>query len=57
MAIESMPGASTRDFVERVMANYWIYRNLFGQESKTLDAVASGSKTILASADQTKSNR
>jgi soluble lytic murein transglycosylase-like protein len=53
MAIESMPGASTREFVQRVMAGYWIYRNLFGQDSKTLDAAASGSKTILAKADRT----
>jgi soluble lytic murein transglycosylase len=51
MAIESMPGAQTREFVEKVVAGYWIYRNIFGQDSRTLDAVASGAKTVMASLD------
>jgi len=51
MAIESMPGAQTREFVAKVVANYWIYRNIFGQDSRTLDAVASGAKSVLAAAD------
>jgi soluble lytic murein transglycosylase-like protein len=57
LAIESMPGASTREFVQRVMANYWIYRNLFGQESSTLDAAAMGAKAILATLDRPKADR
>ncbi|MBW3559053.1 MAG: lytic transglycosylase domain-containing protein [Proteobacteria bacterium] len=46
MHIESLPYAETRNYVERVMANYWIYRRLFGRDSATLDAVASGAATI-----------
>jgi len=46
MHIESLPFAETRNYVERVMANYWIYRRMFGADSPTLDAVASGASTI-----------
>ena len=46
MLIESLPYAETRNYVERVMAGYWIYRQMFGSDSKTLDAVASGATTI-----------
>jgi soluble lytic murein transglycosylase len=53
LLIESLAGAETRDFVHRVMANYWIYRQLFSQPSPTLDATAAGSKMILAAWDQT----
>lgn len=52
LAIESMPGGQTREFVERVMAGYWIYRNLFGQDLKTLDAAASSAKAIHAALDR-----
>lgn len=40
--IESLPFAETRDYVEKVMANYWIYRLRMGQESASLAAVAAG---------------
>lgn len=40
--IETIPSAETRDFVERVMTNLWIYRDRFGQSSPSLDAVAAG---------------
>jgi len=40
--IESLPSRETRIFVERVMANLWIYRQRFGQATPSLDAVASG---------------
>jgi soluble lytic murein transglycosylase len=39
--IESIPSPETRAFVERVMVNYWIYRNRMGQDAPSLDAVAS----------------
>ena len=55
LQIESLAGAETRDFVQRVMSNYWIYRQLFSQPSPTLDAAAAGSKMVLASWDQTAS--
>lgn len=51
LAIESMPGGQTRDFVEKVVAGYWIYRNILGQESPSLSAAASGSRAIRAAAD------
>jgi soluble lytic murein transglycosylase-like protein len=53
LLIESMPGAQTREFVEKVMAGYWIYRGIFGQESPTLSAAASGAKAIAAALDRT----
>jgi soluble lytic murein transglycosylase len=40
--IETMPQAETRTYVERVMANYWIYRIRLGLPATTLDAVAEG---------------
>jgi len=46
MVIETLPYAQTRDYVEKVMANYWIYRRLFGRPTKSLDAVASGARVI-----------
>lgn len=52
LMIESMPGAETRDFVQRVLANYWIYRKIFGQDSRTLDAVANGAKSITVGMDR-----
>ena len=42
MLIETLPFAETRNYVERVMAGYWIYRQMFGSDSPTLDAAASG---------------
>ncbi len=52
MVIESMPAAQTRDYVQRVLANYWIYRELLGKDSRTLDAVAAGAGRIAASLDR-----
>ena len=46
MVIECMPAPETRNYVERVMAAYWTYQKKFGQESRTLDALASGQKYI-----------
>ncbi len=40
--IESLPYAETRDYVEKVLANYWIYRMRLGQPTPSLDAVAAG---------------
>lgn len=46
MVIECMPALETRNYVERVMAAYWTYQKKFGQESRTLDALATGQKYI-----------
>ena len=40
--LESIPLRETRDFVERVLTNFWIYRDRFGQPTPSLDAVAAG---------------
>jgi soluble lytic murein transglycosylase-like protein len=40
--LESIPNRQTRQFVERVLANYWIYRDELGQPSPALDAIAAG---------------
>jgi soluble lytic murein transglycosylase-like protein len=44
MMMESLPSSQTRDYVQRVMAYYWTYRQIFGQDTPTLAAVASGKK-------------
>lgn len=46
LLIESLPAQETRNYVEKVMASYWTYRRLMGAETKTLDAVASGARTV-----------
>lgn len=40
--IETIPARETRIFVERVFANFWIYRDRFGQDAPSLTALASG---------------
>lgn len=40
--IETIPLRETRIFVERVLANLWIYRHRFGQDAPSLEAVAAG---------------
>ena len=40
--IEAIPSRETRNFVEKVMANLWIYRHRFGEPTPSLDALAAG---------------
>lgn len=40
--IETIPLSETRDFVERILANMWIYRHRLGQPAPSLDALAEG---------------
>ena len=42
LLIESLPAQETRNYVEKVVAGYWTYRKMFGEETATLDAAASG---------------
>jgi len=42
MFIESIPALETRIFVERVLANLWMYRERLGEPAPSLDALASG---------------
>ena len=46
LVFESMPGGQTREFVQRVVSNYWIYRQIFGQDCPSLAALASGARTV-----------
>lgn len=39
---ESLPRASTRNYIQRVIADYWIYQHRMGASGITLDAVAEG---------------
>lgn len=40
--IETLPSMETRQFMERVLANFWMYRQQAGQPTPSLDALASG---------------
>jgi len=42
MFIESIPSRETREFIEKVLANIWIYRLRLGQPTPSLDRAAAG---------------
>lgn len=44
--IESLPSRETRQFIERVLANLWIYRHRLGQDTPSLDAIAAGQRPV-----------
>lgn len=46
--IELLPSSQTRAYVERVLANYWIYRLREGLSTPTLDALAQGKMALYA---------
>ena len=54
MFIESIPARETRNFIERVLSNLWIYRERLGQSAPTLDAIAAGRRPIYKSLDNTR---
>ena len=54
--IESIPLSETRDYVERVLTNLWIYRYRLGQPSPSLDAIASGEWPSYTSLDSKPSS-
>lgn len=45
--IEVIPSAETRIYIERVMANYWIYNMRFDQPNRTLEQLANGQWPVL----------
>jgi len=49
--IESIGFYETRNYIERVMANLWLYRMRLGQETPSLDATASGAWPVLDNID------
>lgn len=46
LLMECLPAQETRTYVQRVLAGYWTYRKMWGQPSPSLDALASGERTI-----------
>lgn len=46
LLMESIPVAETRQYVEEVAANYWIYHQILGEPNKTL-AMAAADKPVL----------
>lgn len=46
LQIESLPKAETRDYVEKVLANYWLYSQRFGQAVPSLDDAIAGRKIV-----------
>ena len=50
--IETLPSEETRNFVERVLANLWIYRMRLGQDIPSLDNVAIGVKPRYVALDR-----
>ena len=50
MLVESMPSGQTRDYVQRVMAYYWTYRQIFGLDAQTLGAANPGGKALATAA-------
>ena len=49
--IEAVPSRETRRFIERIMANLWIYRLRLNQDTPSLDAVAAGQWPVYTSLD------
>ena len=45
--IEIIPARETRLYIERVMANYWIYQSRFEQELTGIDALINGQWPML----------
>jgi len=50
--IESIPSRETRGYVERVVANYWIYQDRLGEAKTTLDQTARGEWPVLTWTDR-----
>ena len=51
--IESIPSRETRIFIEKVLANLWVYRVRLGQPTPSLDAIAAGHWPVYKAFDNT----
>jgi soluble lytic murein transglycosylase-like protein len=49
--LEALPPLETRAYVQKVLAGYWTYKAMFGEETPSLDALAGGGRTIDARLD------
>jgi soluble lytic murein transglycosylase len=52
LLIETIDVPQARDYVEKVVAAYWIYQRMFGGPLNTLDAVAGGAAHVPVSLDR-----
>ncbi|MBT8472942.1 MAG: lytic transglycosylase domain-containing protein [Marinicaulis sp.] len=52
--IESIPSRESRDFVEKVLTNFWIYRARFGQPALSRNKVAAGELPLYEALDRIK---
>lgn len=50
--IESIPNPESRDFVEKVLTNVWVYRARLGQPAPSRDKVAAGELPLYEALDQ-----
>ena len=50
--IESIPNRESRDFVEKVLTNFWVYRARLGQPAPSRDKVAAGELPLYEAIDQ-----
>ena len=46
MFLESLPSKETRSFIERILVNYWVYRDLMNEPLDSLDDTVSGNWPI-----------
>lgn len=54
--IESIPNTESRDFVEKVLTNYWIYQLRLGKPARSRDEVAAGRLPLYDALDQAAGN-
>lgn len=52
--LETLPNRETRNFVQRVLTNYWVYRLRLGQPTRDLDALAAGGWPVYVGLDDTQ---
>ncbi len=50
--VESIPNPESRDFVEKVLTNVWVYRDRLGQPAPTREKVAAGDLPLYEAIDQ-----
>ncbi|MCK5424854.1 MAG: lytic transglycosylase domain-containing protein [Emcibacter sp.] len=55
--IETIPARETRNYIERVISNYWIYRMRMQQPTRSLDMVAMGGWPMYIPQDDNKDKR
>lgn len=57
LLLESLPPFETRNYVQRVLAGYWTYKTMFGEETPSLDALAGGASLVDARLDLAQPTR